>query len=66
MKEYILTGEITISVYTRVEAETLKEAIEIASERDVEKSEWNSHRQSSYCWVNDEYDGDIVNVKEEE
>ena len=44
-KIFNLYANVTIGIYTRVEAETLEEAIEIAQERSIEKSEWNNEEQ---------------------
>lgn len=64
MKTFKLTGIVTISVYTEVEAETLEEAIEIAEERGIERSEHNPEQQVKEAWVSEEYDGEVVEIKE--
>ena len=58
MKTFQLTGTITVSVYTNVEAESLNEAIRIAEDRtEVEALKWGDADQSNQVWVNEEYDG---------
>lgn len=64
MSEFKLTGVVTISVYTEVEAETLEEAIEIAGERGIENAEHNTEQQVKEAWVSEEYDGEVVEIKE--
>ena len=64
MKTFNLIGIVTSSVYTTVEAETLEQAIEIASKRSIEKSHWNSKMQQNKVWVNDEYDGEVQEISE--
>lgn len=65
MVQYRLNGTITVSVYTDVEADSLEEAIEIAQDRDVEKYQWGENYQSQNVWVNEDYDGEITDIKEE-
>jgi len=64
MRTFKLEGKVTISIYTEVEAENLEEAIEIANDRQIEKSHWGDKSQSKEAWVNDEYDGEPQNIKE--
>ena len=64
MTKFKLTGLVTISVYTEVEAETLEEAIEIAEKREIEHSEYNIEDQVKEVWVSGEYDGVVVEIKE--
>lgn len=62
MTTFNLSGCITVSVYTEVEAETLEEAIEIAMTRDVVAYHWGDKTQALEYWVNDEYDGEVQNI----
>lgn len=61
MATFKLTGVVTVSVYTEVEAETLEEAIEIAQERDIERYSWRED-QCKHAWVNDDYDGEVREI----
>ena len=64
MKKYNLSGNVTISLYTTIEANSLEEAIEIAEDRDIEKYEWGIEKQKNEVWVAEEYDGDPNNIQE--
>ncbi len=64
MKTFTLEGQVTISVYTIVEAETLDEAIQIASERSIESSDWGNPSQDKEYWVSAEYDGDVFEIND--
>lgn len=46
MKKFNLTEQVTISVYTEVEANTLEEAISIAEERTIEAYRFGDDTQS--------------------
>jgi len=64
MKKFKLIADVTISIYTEVEAETLEEAIEIAEDREI----INSNEGTSDVnieWLTDEYDGMPLNIREE-
>ena len=65
MKEFNLSGMVTVSVYTTVKANSLEEAIEIAKERDVERHNWGDKEQSLGAWVNEGYDGEVFNIEGE-
>ncbi len=56
MKTYFVEGKLTISVYTKVKAESEKEAIRIAGDRG---HDWANSLRYEDVWVNDGYDGDI-------
>jgi len=62
-KTYKLVGTVTVSIYTEVEANTLEEAIQIAQDRSIEKSQYKDTRFDEF-WLNDEYDGEVSNIKE--
>ncbi len=66
MKEYKLNGNVTISIYTTVEANSLKEAIEVAEDRNIEVYEWGLKYQRNEAWVAEEYDGTPKNITDEE
>lgn len=66
MKKYKLQGLVTISIYTTIEANNLKEAIEEAEDRNIESYHMGSHSQEGDVWVADGYDGTPVDVTEEE
>jgi hypothetical protein len=62
MKNYRLSGAVTISIYTEVEANSEKEAIEIAEMRSIENGRWNDRHQLTQAWVSDEYDGEPFDI----
>jgi hypothetical protein len=64
MKEFILSGQVTISVYTKVKADTLEEAIEKAYERDIESAQWGHDEQEYRSWISDEYDGEVCEIED--
>jgi LPS O-antigen subunit length determinant protein (WzzB/FepE family) len=64
MEEFKLTAKVTISVYTKVKADSIEEAIKIAEEREIEESDYQGQKQHE-CWVSDEYDGIVTNIEEE-
>ena len=65
MAQFNLSGIVTISIYTEVEAETLEEAIEIAECRHIEQNRWGDKYQKTQVWIADEYDGEPMNIEEE-
>ena len=64
MEKFKLTGMVTISVYTEVEADALEEAIKIAQERSIEKYAWSDKKQLESVWVNDDYDGEVFSIEQ--
>lgn len=64
MKTFTLSGMVTISVHTKVKAETLKDAIEIAGQRGIERYEWGQDWIESEAWISSEYDGEVFDIKE--
>lgn len=64
-KKFNLSAEVTISIYTIVEAETLEEAIELSGEREIETGQFNTEEQRESAWVADDYDGVPQNIKQE-
>jgi hypothetical protein len=65
MAKFKLTGLITVSVYTTVEADTLEEAISIAKERDIESYNYGTLNQDYDVWVNDGYDGVVKSITQD-
>ena len=63
--EFTLTAKVTISVYTKVEAETLEQAIELSKELDIQEADYNGDNEKS-SWVSDEYDGEVYDIEEVE
>jgi proline dehydrogenase len=63
MKKYELTCKITISAYTEVYAETLEEAIKIASEKAVNDITPNG-ADIEENWITDEIDGEPYAIEE--
>ena len=66
MAKFNLTGKVTISVYTCVEADTLEEAIKIAEGRDeIKASHWGADYEKNEAWLSDEYDGEVFDIEQE-
>jgi len=65
MGKYTLTANVTISIYTEVEANSLEEAIKIAQDRDIETTQHRADEQIKEFWCADEYDGTPQNISEE-
>jgi hypothetical protein len=63
MKEYHLTGQITVSCYTIVLANSRKEAEEIAMNRDVTLT--GQERNPEEIWVIEDTDGGIFGIEED-
>lgn len=57
MNKYHLTANVTISVYTEVEAENLAEAMRIAEERDLMTIVHSARDTQEDTWMCDELDG---------
>ena len=67
MREFILSAKVTISVYTKVEAETLEEAIEIAiEERQMMNIVSNGGDTEDCNWMCDELDGEPYDIHDSE
>ena len=58
-----LSGIVSISIYTEVEAETLEEALIIVKNREIEKSDYRPEHQVKRVWVVDDYDGEPTNIE---
>mgnify|MGYP003648336618 FL=1 len=54
MKKFNLSGAVTISIYTEVEAENLEQAKKIAESRHIEASRWGDKKQKQDAWIADE------------
>jgi hypothetical protein len=63
--EFNLVANITISLYTRVKAKNLKDALEIAKERDLMSIVHNAYETSDDAWIADELDGTPYNIRQE-
>lgn len=59
-----MIANVTISVYTEVEANTLKEAIEIAQERELMGITQSGCDTEEDAWLCDELDGVPENIFE--
>lgn len=67
MREFILSAKVTISIYTKVEAETIEEAIEIAREERQMMSIVSSGGDAEDSnWMCDELDGEPYDVHDSE
>ena len=64
--KYTLGAYLTISTYTEVEADSLEEAIEIASGRDVCEIHTDGIYTKEELWMVDELDGVPQNIKLED
>lgn len=62
MKTFELSATVNISISTKVEAETLEEAIEIAKNREIEASDFNGENENE-AWISSEYDGMPQNIE---
>ena len=62
--KFKLTANVTISVYTEVEADTLEEAIEIAKERELMGIAQTGFDTEEDTWLCDELDGMPENIQE--
>lgn len=62
--KFKLTANVTISVYTEVEADTLEEAIEIAKERELMGIAQTGCDTEEDTWLCDELDGMPENIQE--
>jgi hypothetical protein len=65
MEEYLISAKVTVSVYTKVEAETLEEAIEIAKDRTPMSVTSNGGDNEEENWMLDEIDGEPFDLHEE-
>lgn len=68
MPKFSVYGEITISAYTIVEAETKEEAMEIAAGREVMSMPALNRNQfpPTEMWISDELDGEPQNIRIED
>ncbi len=65
MPEFKLSALVTISIYTKVEADTLEEAKAIAEDRHIEMDNFSlDGEQEKECWVCDSFDGEPCKIKE--
>ncbi len=64
MKKYQLSGVVTISIFTEVEANSLEEAIQIAENREIEAYRFKDKEQASESWVSEEFDGMPDKIRE--
>jgi len=65
MKEFLISAKVIISVYTKVEAETLEEAISIAEERTPMSIIPNGGDNEHENWMVDEIDGTPYELHED-
>jgi len=64
MKKYQLSGAVTISIFTEVEANSLEEAIQIAENREIEAYRFGDKEQASEAWVSEDFDGMPDKIRE--
>ena len=65
MKEFKLSANITVSVYTTVYANNIEEAKELASERNPMSITANGGDDEFDSWMCDELDGEAYNIEED-
>ena len=65
MKEYFISAKVTVSIYTKVQAETLEEAIEIAKDRTPMSIIADGYDHEGENWMLDEIDGEPFDLKED-
>lgn len=65
MNRYDLIGKAEVVVTTSVYADSLEEAIEIAKQRDMECSDWESENQDEEVWVSDLIVTNIKNIRDD-
>lgn len=61
---YYLSAKVTISISTRVEAESLEKAIKIAQERHIETYNYGDKNQDMQAWISEEFDGDPTDIQD--
>ena len=66
MAIFNLAGCVTVSVYTTVEADSLEQAIKIAEGRSVKRYQWNDKESVGEFWINEEYDGEVQEITNNE
>lgn len=62
-KTFKLAGQVTISIYTEVQAKTKEEAIKIAEERDLCNISVSDYWSEKDVWRADELDGRPKNIQ---
>jgi len=62
--KFRLSGTVTISIYTEVDADSLEQAIKIAEDREIEQSHWGDKDQCKTFWLYDEIDGEPCKIIE--
>jgi hypothetical protein len=65
MKEFLIYAKVTVSVYTKVEAETIEQAIELANDRTPMAIIPNGGDTEGENWMLDEIDGEPFDLHEE-
>ena len=65
MKTFTISARVTVSTYTKVQADTLEEAIELAAERDFMEIPPNNYYTEDKFWMVDEIDGTAYDLHEE-
>jgi hypothetical protein len=65
MREYLISAKVTVSVYTKVNAETLEEAIEIANDRTPMAIIANGGDNEEENWMLNEIDGEPFDLQEQ-
>lgn len=61
--KFKLSGFVSISVYTEVDAETLEEALELAKDRPLMEISRDSFYEDNEYWIADSLDGEVEKVE---
>ena len=65
MEEFTLIGKVTCSIFTKVRANSLEEAVAIAEDRGIELGGINSGADEQEDWILDCADGEPFEIHEE-
>ena len=65
MPIFNLLAQVTVSAYTKVEANTLEEAIKISEERGVVIDLWWGDDRAKEAWIIEDVDGLPQNIHDE-
>lgn len=60
--KFRLSGQVTVSAYTTVEAESRAEAMEIAKDRNIVLGGVGRGASKEESWIVDEIDGEISGI----
>lgn len=64
MKEFLIVAKVSVSVYTKVKAETIEEAMKIAEDRDMMEIVHDGSPEYDTYWILEEIDGTPYDFEE--